>query len=400
MERRPLVIIGSGPAGSASALFLHRHDPRLAAEALVLERERHPRFKVCAGGLIPHTLDCLRELDVPLGVPNAIVHHARVEVPGKVVAYDGHELCRVVRRNEFDHALVDACRARGVEVREGEKVVALRRESDGVRIETEQASYHAEVVIGADGSGSVVRRHLLPGGREHIGKAIMCDVPTDACQWPGFEEQRYDFSFAAVPDGLRGYAWVFPCFIGGRSHANIGVYSLETAGVGVHLQTVLAKTRRAWQVAEDVPVKSFPIRWYSRDTAVTAPRVLLAGDAAGVDPLMGEGISFAFEYGRRAAMAAARAVATKDFAFDDYARQVHLSWLGKKLRRLEMGTRLFYGPTWRLWFTIAARSRQAREIGLRWYNGVDGWDRRSGWEALGAWWRGAVQPAPSAGRPS
>jgi len=31
---------------------------------------------------------------------------------------------------------------------------------------------------------------------------------------------------------------------------------------------------------------------------------LLVGDAAGVDPLMGEGISFAFEYGRRAASAA------------------------------------------------------------------------------------------------
>jgi flavin-dependent dehydrogenase len=107
---------------------------------------------------------------------------------------------------------------------------------------------------------------------------------------------------------------------------------------------------------------------------------------------MGEGISFAFEYGRRAAAAAARALASNDFTCSDYEDSVAASWMGKKLRRLELGTRLFYGPTWRLWFAVAAYSRQAQAIGIRWYNGVDGWDQRSGWEALRAWWRGGLHP--------
>jgi len=117
--------------------------------------------------------------------------------------------------------------------------------------------------------------------------------------------------------------------------------------------------------------------------------VLLAGDAAGVDALMGEGISYALEYGRRAAAAAAEALSTGDFDFARY--ELGDSWMGKKLRRLEMATRLFYGRTWPLWFAIASRSPQAREIGIRWYNGIDNWDRRRGREALRAWWRGDMR---------
>jgi len=394
MERRPLVIIGSGPAGSASALFLHRLDPRLARETLVLEKAQHPRPKVCAGGLIPHTLDCLRELDVPLAVPHALVHRASVAVPGRTVAYEDRELCRVVRRDAFDAALVAACRARGVTVQEDEKVIDLQRDGDGVRIETERGAYHARVVIGSDGSGSRTRRQLVGTGRESVGRAVMADVPLAAIEWDGFAGERYDFNFVPVRRGLRGYLWAFPCVIGGVPHANVGVYSAAAHGTGAQLTGLLREYLAQLGVGA-ARYQSFPIRWYGRGARIAAPRVLLAGDAAGVDALMGEGISYCFEYGRRAASAVVGALATGTYDFAEYERAVAASWLGKKLRRLELATRLFYGPTWRVWFGIAANSRQAREIGIRWYNGVDGWDRRSGWQAARAWLRGDVSAATS-----
>jgi len=361
----------------------------LAREVIVLEKARHPRPKVCAGGLIPHTLDCLRELGVALAVPNAVVHRARVDVPGRTILHEDRDMCRVVRRDEFDLSLVAACQARDIEVREREKVVHLERDAQGVRVETERGTYHARVLIGADGSGSVVRRQLVPGGRDCVGKAVMCDVPVAGIDWSGFHRERYDFRFTAVPRGLRGYAWAFPCVVGGEPHVNVGVYDVEAYGTGAMLHALLQEELGRLR-APAVPVKSFPIRWYGRGVRIAAPHVLLAGDAAGCDALMGEGISYAFEYGRRAATAAAHALAHGSFDLRAYERDVARSWMGKKLRRLELGTRLFYGRTWRLWFGFAARSPRAQEIGLRWYNGIDGWDRRSGWAALHAWWRGDV----------
>jgi flavin-dependent dehydrogenase len=392
MEHRPLVIVGSGPAGTASALFLQTLDPQLAGEALIIEKAHHPRPKVCAGGLIPHTLECLRELDVTLSVPNVAVHRARVDIPGRSVSYADRELCRVVRRDEFDASLVHACRQRGVEVREDEKVVDLRRENAGVRIETERGSYHTPIVIGADGSGSFARRRLLGNGPECVGKAVMCDVPIAHLDWSGYVQGCYDFSFVPVRDGLRGYLWVFPCLINGVPHANIGAYSVDAEGSGARLAKLL-RERVAALGGTAVPMKSFPIRRYAPGAPLAAPHVMLAGDAAGVDPLMGEGISFAFEYGRRAAAAAAHALRVSDFEFAEYGPSVAQSWMGKKLRRLDMGSRLFYGRLWWLWFGIAAHSRGAQEIGIRWYNGVDGWDQRSGWDAVRAWARGELRPA-------
>src|SRR5215471_15416356 len=67
---RDIIIIGSGPAGASTALHLLKAAPSLADEILLLDKATHPREKICAGGLIPHTLDCLKEMDIPLSVPH------------------------------------------------------------------------------------------------------------------------------------------------------------------------------------------------------------------------------------------------------------------------------------------------------------------------------------------
>ncbi len=117
---------------------------------------------------------------------------------------------------------------------------------------------------------------------------------------------------------------------------------------------------------------------------MAAPHALLVGDAAGVDPLMGEGISFALEYGMLAADHVVAAHARRAFAFDAYEAAVHRGPIGHKLARLVQGAARFYGPRGDLWFRLARLSTRAQRIGLAWYNGVDGWDRRNRWDALRA----------------
>jgi len=61
------------------------------------------------------------------------------------------------------------------------------------------------------------------------------------------------------------------------------------------------------------------------------PRLLLVGDAAGSDPLFGEGIAPALGYGQLAAQALHTAFVSGDFSFRNYRRQVLASPLGRFL---------------------------------------------------------------------
>jgi menaquinone-9 beta-reductase len=381
MEPRPVVIVGSGPGGTATALHLHRRDPALAADALVIEKARHPRFKVCAGGLLPHAVSCLDVLGLGLEVPHIVVHRAEVRTPRCTVTHDDRNLCYVIRRAEFDAYLASACRDRGIEIREEECVVDVRRDGNGVRLVTDRGEYRTRLLVGADGSGSLVRRRLVDGLKGHVGRAIMCDVPAAQTAWNGFQAQRYEFDFRLVHSGLHGYRWVFPCLIDGVPHVNVGAYAWREGRIGLH--EALARYLEEMTLMRP-RCRAFPVHWYEPGRRVAAPHVLLVGDAAGIDPLMGEGISLALQYGALAAAAVQEAFRSGDFSGVPYQQAVDSSWLGKRLRRLYLGARLFYGRSSRVCFSLAEESASVRAVGLRWYNGGDGWERRSGLEAVRA----------------
>jgi flavin-dependent dehydrogenase len=363
-----VVIVGSGPAGAATALGLVAREPAMAAEVLVLEKARHPRPKTCAGGLIPKTLRLLRALDLDVdAVPNVRVDRAAVVTPHGTVAVPGRDLCRVVRRSDFDAMLASAVRDRGVELREGVQVREVTRDGDRVRIETDAGTVSASVVVGADGSGSLVRRRLVPGA-QRLARAVMRDLPLGGSAWDGHAARRYEFDFRCLGAGVSGYAWAFPTLVDGRPCANVGAYALAPADAGAVRAAMDACTARVAEIG-DAGWKAFPIRLYQPGVRVAAERVVLVGDAAGVEALLGEGISFSLEYGMLAAEALVVAHRTSRWDFEDYQRAVERGPLGRKLAWLATAARHFYGPRWSWWFRAAHASSRAQRLALAWYNG-------------------------------
>jgi menaquinone-9 beta-reductase len=399
-----VLIAGAGPAGLASALYLLQEHPELRGRVAALEKARHPRFKTCAGGLIPKTMMALGELKLELGVPAVTVMRGSARTMAGAVDMDrGDPLLTVIRRDQFDAWLARKATEAGLELIEQCRVTGVEQTGDSVRVATERGIFEAAVLIGADGSGSRVRSAVFGPGRGKTGRALMADVAVDPERAAEFVEQRYRFDFRCVEAGIAGYAWSFPCLIGGQPHLNVGIYdqrprgparAVSVAGMREQLHASFPALGLDGRPGRAPNFKAFPIRWFDAAASFARGRVILAGDAAGVDPLMGEGISCAFEHGKLAAKAIARLLSGDAGALTGYDAELHHGAIGRKMRRLESAARRFYGPRHRLYFRLAAMNRSAREVGVDWYNGSGRFDEMPTRALILRWLRAVLFAIP------
>lgn len=349
MKDVDLLIIGSGPAGCSAALHLAHLGPALARRTVMLEKAEHPRHKLCGGGLVSDVDTILGNLGLdPREVPHVDARWARLYFRGQGVRMKLRDIAfHVVRRREFDAWLAARVRDTGVDLQTRTQVTELRRVADGWLVDTNRGSYRARAVIGADGTKGITRR-AFAGDAGSVARLIevMIPPPGGPSPEPRPPDDEALFEFRNVLAGVQGYFWSFPMQIDGRPMRNLGVYDsriVDHAPLAGSLKGFLAdELARHGVRLEDCKVEGHPIHQFSARSTLSAPHIVLAGDAAGADPLLGEGISLALGYGELAARAVLDGFARGDLEFADYTRNVHASSMGRSLRWRHHAASLIY----------------------------------------------------------
>ncbi len=339
MERAEVVIVGGGPAGLTTAIALLHADPSLAERVVLLEKARYPREKYCAGGVGGRGDKILASLDARPDVPSVPVDGISFRAArGEQRAVVGG-IGRVVRRIEFDAALAGIARARGVRILEDAQATRVEADARGATVYTSRGEYRARIVAGADGVGSVVRKAIGLGAGRLRAQVLELDTePVDG------DPERTILHFDAADRGLTGYYWDFPTIVGGEELICRGIYHLRMREDDVDIHARLAE--RMEGMGLDITKyknKRYAERGFDPTEPVGKGPLLLVGEAAGIDPITGEGIAQAIEYGAMAGTFihdALRGTAS----LDRWSEHVRTSRLGRDLRIRRRLTQSFFGP--------------------------------------------------------
>jgi menaquinone-9 beta-reductase len=309
-EETDVLVVGAGPAGSATAAWL----ARLGIDVLLADAAVFPRDKTCGDGLTPRAIGELQRLGLGDWLRAHTVNHGlRAHGFGQtlLLPWPGGTLpdwgSAVARTELDDHLRTTAIKA-GARAIDGVRAVDVCRE--GGRVSTVVLSRGDETLeidcrrlVVADGVRSPLGKLL---GREWhrdtvygvAGRSYVTSTMSDDPWISSHLELRGERN-----EVLSGYGWIFPL---GTGEVNLGVGTLATARRPADLQVRRLMSSYAGVVRSDFGLgddlrapTSALLPMGGAVSGVAGPNWVLVGDAAAcVNPLNGEGIDYGLEGGR------------------------------------------------------------------------------------------------------
>src|SRR5215213_2385056 len=207
---RDVIVIGGGPAGSATATWLARR----GCDVLLVDRVRFPRPKPCAEYFSPGTVAAMERLgaldQLGAGVGRAL-RGMQLRAPNgacHLLEYHDAREGLAVPRETLDLALLDLARSSGVQVVERLRVTDLQVERGVMRGITGYDAHgrpltrRARLIVGADGAHSVVATRLGLRRARRWPRRLGLTAHLERVGWP---EQ-----YGEMHVGRRGYVGLAP----------------------------------------------------------------------------------------------------------------------------------------------------------------------------------------------
>ena len=302
LARADVLVVGGGPAGSATARFL----AAAGRAVLLVDRAAFPRDKACSEYMSPEAVRILDRLRVVASLEEA----GAVPLAGTAVtaargarlhgrfALAGHRPFRPtglsVSRRVLDDRLLGAAREAGATVLERTAVESLVYDAAGVAgavvrtADGTRGTVAARLTVGADGLRSVVGRRL--GGRRQGGPRRVAFVGhVEGVEGMGdsaemFVGARGYLGLNPIGGGRTNVALVVPLRRAGAARGRTEAFFREALGDFPGVSRRVGGGRLVRRVLATGPFAA----WSGR---VTADGAALVGDAADFfDPFTGEGI--------------------------------------------------------------------------------------------------------------
>ncbi len=310
-----VIIVGAGPAEIVCAMQLAKKGFQIA----LFEKETFPRDKTCGDALSVDVLNQLELIDPLLANEFKNFTHKTPSYGVKIIApnqqsldipfyYKGQKrFGYICKRIDFDNFLFQKLQAyKNIVVFENCKVNAIVISLNEAVVTTKNKTYTSKIIIGADGTQSIVNKLLIKNkiDKEHYSAGLRVYYKNVSnLHKDNFIELHF------FKDILPGYLWIFPL---PNNEANIGIGMLSSyvSKKKINLRIVLKKLlenhpnlKDRFNHAEALETsKGFGLPLGSKKRKLSSNRVLLLGDAAGlIDPFSGEGIGNAVRSGRVAA---------------------------------------------------------------------------------------------------